>query len=98
MTEIEIVREDAETGGRYVGRIAGCAGEAELVFSKAGAELLVAEHTEVPDSMRGTGTGVRLLARMVDDARRGGYAILARCTFVRAQAGRHPEWSDVLRT
>ena len=57
MTEIEIVREDAETGGRYVGRIAGCAGEAELVFSKAGAELLVAEHTEVPDSMRGTGTG-----------------------------------------
>ena len=91
-----IVHERGETKGRYALRIGGA--EAELVYSIASPTLIIAEHTEVPDSMRGTGTGARLLARMVDDARRGGYAILARCTFVRAQAGRHPEWSDVLRT
>ena len=91
-----IVHERGETKGRYVLRIGEA--EAELVYSIASPTLIIAEHTEVPDSMRGTGTGARLLARMVDDARRGGYAILARCTFVRAQAGRHPEWSDVLRT
>jgi predicted GNAT family acetyltransferase len=48
--------------------------------------------------MRGTGVGARLAERLVEDARRGGYAILALCPFVRAQVARHPEWSDVVRT
>ncbi|WP_159688857.1 GNAT family N-acetyltransferase [Cognatazoarcus halotolerans] len=98
MTEIEIVREDSETKGRYVARIAGVTDEAELTFSKAGSELVIADHTAVPESMRGTGVGARLAARLVEDARSGGYAILALCPFVHAQAARHPEWSDVLRT
>lgn len=97
MADIEIVREDTPTKGRYVARIAGIEGEAELTFSKAGAELLIADHTAVPDTMRGTGVGSRLAARLVEDARRGGYRILALCPFVRAQTARHPEWLDVVQ-
>ena len=94
MSAIEIVREDSETKGRYVARMAGIDAEAELTFSKAGTQLVIADHTSVPDAMRGTGVG----ARLVEDARRCGYAILALCPFVRSQVARHPEWSDVVRT
>ncbi|THF61646.1 GNAT family N-acetyltransferase [Pseudothauera rhizosphaerae] len=91
MADIEITREDSPTRGRCVGRIAGIEGEAELTFSKAGPELLIADHTGVPDTMRETGAGTRLAQRLVDDARAGGYRILALCPFVRAQTQRHPE-------
>lgn len=97
-TDVTIEREDALTKGRYVARVPGVAEEAELTFSKAGAELLIADHTAVPDAMRGMGVGALLAARLVDDARKGGYGILALCPFVRAQAQRHPEWADVVRT
>lgn len=97
-TDVTIEREDTPTKGRYVARVPGVAEEAELTFSKAGAELLIADHTAVPDAMRGMGVGALLAARLVDDARKGGYSILALCPFVRAQAQRHPEWADVVRT
>lgn len=96
--DVTIEREDTPTKGRYVARVPGVAEEAELTFSKAGAELLIADHTAVPDAMRGMGVGALLAARLVDDARKGGYSILALCPFVRAQAQRHPEWADVVRT
>lgn len=97
-TDVTIEREDTPTKGRYVARVPGVAEEAELTFSKAGAELLIADHTAVPDAMRGMGVGALLAARLVADARKGGYSILALCPFVRAQAQRHPEWADVVRT
>lgn len=97
-TDVTIEREDTPTKGRYVARVPGVAEEAELTFSKAGAELLIADHTAVPDAMRGMGVGALLAARLVHDARKGGYSILALCPFVRAQAQRHPEWADVVRT
>lgn len=43
---------DQPTRGRYVARIEGVAGEAELTFSKTTPTLIIADHTEVPDSMR----------------------------------------------
>jgi len=95
--EVTIEREDTASKGRYVGRVPGVAEEAELTFSKAGTELLIADHTAVPDAMRGMGVGALLAARLVEDARQGGYKILALCPFVRAQRERHPEWADVVR-
>lgn len=96
MPEIDITREDGETKGRYVGRIAGHAEPAELTYSKAGAGLLIADHTFVPDTLRGTGAGLALAERLVADARAGGYRILPLCPFVKAQFGKHPDWADVL--
>ena len=50
MTEIAIERELTETKGRYVARIEGVEGEAELTFSRAGPHLIIADHTGAPCS------------------------------------------------
>ncbi|MBL8471712.1 MAG: N-acetyltransferase [Rhodocyclaceae bacterium] len=93
---MQISIEQSGSAGRYLGRLEGVAEAAEIVFSRADTGCLVAEHTFVPEGMRGSGAGVKLIERIVEDARRGGYRVLAMCPYVRAQAARHAEWSDVL--
>ncbi|MBF9034094.1 N-acetyltransferase [Rhodobacterales bacterium HKCCE2091] len=89
----EITREHGETKGRYVLREGGA--EAELTYSIVSAKQIIADHTGVPDEMRGTKAGQRLVERLVADARADGVKIIALCPFVKAQAKRHPEWGDV---
>ena len=91
----EIVLEDGEGKGRYVYRADGA--EAQMTFSKAGARLLIIDHTEVPDAFRGQGVGVALVARGVADARAAGKRIIPLCPFAAAQFRKHPEWVDVLQ-
>lgn len=91
----EITREETDSKGRYVLRIAGRP-EAEMTFSKAGDALIIIDHTDVPDELRGTGAGLTLVTRGVEDARAGGVKILPLCPFAAAQFKRHPEWADVL--
>ncbi len=69
--------------------------EAELTLSIASPTLVIADHTAVPDVFRGTGAGVRLVERLVTDARAEGFKIVPLCPFVNAQRARHPEWADV---
>lgn len=94
MTVSEI-RIDRETT-RYVGRIDGIEGEAELLFTRRSQELVTADHAEAPMTMRGTGAALALVTRMVDDARTEGFKIVPRCSYVSFQFGNHPEWHDVL--
>lgn len=91
----EITREDTDSKGRYVFRL-GDQPDAEMTFSKAGDSLIIIDHTEVPDALRGTGAGVALVTRGVEDARAAGLKILPLCPFAAAQFKRHPEWGDVL--
>ena len=88
-----IIREVSETKGRYVLRENGA--EAELTYSILSPTRIIADHTGVPEAIRGTGAGKRLVERLVEDARTEGVTIVALCPFVRAQAAKHPEWSDV---
>src|SRR5262245_35654500 len=67
MTELDITLEDGPTCGRYVGRVAGIDAEAELVYSRASPELIIADHTAVPDVFRGKGVGRALVTRMIED-------------------------------
>jgi hypothetical protein len=97
VAEITIVRDDADTKGRYVATVSGIAEPAELHFSKAGPALVIANHTDVPASLRGTGVGRALVDRLIADARQSGVRIVPLCPFVKAQYQRHPEWSDVMR-
>jgi predicted GNAT family acetyltransferase len=90
----DVSREDGESKGRYVYRLGADA--AEMTYSKAGAKLLIIDHTEVPPAFRGQGVGPALVARGVADARAEGKRILPLCTFAAAQFRRHPEWADVL--
>lgn len=96
MPDIGITREDREQGGRYVARIGGVEGEAELVFTRRGADLISADHTGAPETMRGTGAAAALVVAMVEDARKNGFRILPLCPYVRAQYRKHPDWADVM--
>jgi hypothetical protein len=89
----DITREEGPTKGRYVLRLNG--DEAKLTWSVVSPTQIIADHTEVPDVMRGTGAGRRLVERLVADARAAGVTVIALCPFVKAQAQRHPEWRDV---
>ncbi len=95
MAEIKIEREMTPTKGRYVGRIDGVDGEAELTFSRASPVLVIADHTLAPDSMRGMGAAKAMVDRLIADARSEGFKIFALCPYVKSQFDRHPEWSDV---
>lgn len=90
-----ITLQESDTKGRYVYRADGHP-EAEMTFSKAGASLLIIDHTEVPEVYRGQGIGLLLVTRGVEDARAAGKKILPLCPFAAAQFRRHPEWADVL--
>ena len=98
MPTIEITREQQGKTGRYVARIAGADGEAELTFTQLDAHIIRADHTEAPPSMRGTGVARALVERLVDDARTAGAKIVPACTYVAAQFRKQPDWSDVLAT
>jgi uncharacterized protein len=93
---IRIEKEEAGRRGRYVGRIDGVEGEAELVFTLRGPGLISADHTEAPASMRGTGAALALVEHMIADARANGFKIVPLCPYVLAQLKKHPEWSDVI--
>ena len=97
MPDITITLETSPDGGRYVGRVAGVPAEAELTYRRAGADLVIANHTFAPPEMRGTGIAQALVERLVADARAQGFKIKPTCTYVVAQAKRHPEWGDVMQ-
>ncbi len=82
------------SGGRWVIVVDGH--EAEMTYSRASDELIIIDHTEVPDALRGRGVGQALVLRAVEDARREGFRIIPLCPFARAQFARHAEWGDVL--
>jgi len=91
---MEIVKTDEGSGGTYSVRIG--VDEAVMTYSRASAHLIIIDHTEVPDSMRGKGVGQALALHAVEDARAGGWKIFPLCPFFRAQATRHGEWRDVV--
>lgn len=93
MTDPAITKETGPTKGRYVLRENGA--EAELTYSVVSPTKIIADHTGVPDAMRGSGAGRRLVENLVADARASGFTVIALCPFVASMARRHPEWADV---
>ena len=87
-------REDRSSGGRWSVVVDGF--EAEMTYSRASPTLIIIDHTEVPDALRGRGVGQALVERAVLDARREGFRIIPLCPFARAQFERHAAWRDVL--
>jgi hypothetical protein len=77
LTDVVITRETGPTKGRYVIRQGG--EEAELTFPVTTPSLIIADHTGVPDSFRGTGAGLALVTRMVEDARAMGFKVVPLC-------------------
>ncbi|MFV0358670.1 GNAT family N-acetyltransferase [Tropicimonas sp.] len=92
MTTFQILREQGETRGRYVLTRDGL--EAELTYTIVNPGLIIADHTGVPEALRGHGEGLALVTRLVEDARTDGVKIVPLCPFVNAQRMRHPDWAD----
>ena len=94
--QIMVTRSEDGSKGRYEARVVGRDGAGELTFSRMSPTKVIADHTAVDDSLRGTGVGKALVERLISDARSEGFCIVPLCPFVRAQYKRHPEWSDVM--
>ena len=92
---VTITHSESESGGRYEARVEGKDGAGELTYSRMSPSRVIADHTGVDDSLRGTGVGKALIERLVADARSEGFTIVPLCPFVKAQFQRHPEWADV---
>ncbi len=90
----EIASQQHATGGKYSVSVNG--NEAELTFSRAGDHLIIIDHTDVPDPLRGLGLGQMLVRRAVDDARNQGIKVLPLCPFAASEFRKHAEYRDVL--
>lgn len=69
---------------------------AEMTYSKAGEALIIIDHTEVHDSQRGKGSGIKLVEAAIQHARAHKIKIMPLCPFAKAAIQKHPEWHDVL--
>ncbi|WP_112310474.1 GNAT family N-acetyltransferase [Pseudogemmobacter bohemicus] len=95
--DVEITYQDLDHKGRYRARIKGIADEAELTLSKVSETLVIADHTFVPETMRGAGIARALVDHLIADARAKHFRIVPLCPYVRAQSQLHPEWADVIQ-
>ncbi|HXI88297.1 MAG TPA: GNAT family N-acetyltransferase [Parvularculaceae bacterium] len=84
------LRETA-TGGRY--SLTTKAGEAELVYHLDDAGRMVITHTYSPPEARGRGVALRLVERVVEDARARKMKIVPQCPYVAKVFERRQEWS-----
>ncbi|MEM6888698.1 MAG: GNAT family N-acetyltransferase [Pseudomonadota bacterium] len=95
MSDHNIRREVQGQKGRYILVVDGQ--EADLTYSILSPQTVIADHTGVPDTLRGTGAGLALVARLIEDARSEGFKIVPLCPFVNAQRRKHPDWADVFQ-
>ncbi len=71
---------------------------AEMTYAKAGEHLLIIDHTEVSDALRGKGAGKQLVHTAVNYAREKQFKILPLCPFAKAVFEKTPEFHDVINS
>jgi predicted GNAT family acetyltransferase len=59
-------------------------------------DQIVFLHTEVDSGLEGLGVGSRLAKGALDDVRRRGLKVVARCPFIAGWLKRHPDYADLL--
>jgi uncharacterized protein len=69
---------------------------AEMTYSKAGDKLIIIDHTDVSDALRGKGAGKQLVHAAVEYARANQIKIIPLCPFAKAVFDKTPEFKDVL--
>ena len=86
--------EAASKGAFYIDK----AGQrvAEMTYSRTNATMIIIDHTDVDDSLRGEGVGRQLLDALVAWARSTGTKVLPLCPFAKAQFDKDAAIRDVL--
>jgi predicted GNAT family acetyltransferase len=92
--DIEVERRVHRARGLYAIRLPGIEQEAKLTWVERDG-VRHAEHTFVPDAMRGQGIAGKLVDALIADAREQGFRIAPECSYVVAAFRRHPEWADL---
>ncbi|MBL0919243.1 MAG: N-acetyltransferase [Hydrogenophaga sp.] len=69
---------------------------AEMTYSRTNATLIIIDHTEVDESLKGQGAGRQLLDALVAWARETKTRVIALCPFAKAQFNKDPSIRDVL--
>lgn len=92
--DITIERETGSGRDRYVVFLPD-GSEAELTYRHLDPRTVSADHTGVPPAYRNEGIALKLVERLVADAREEGFRIVPQCSYVEAQFRRHPDWADL---
>lgn len=87
-------QEENSKGAFYVEKLGQRA--AEMTYSRTNASMIIIDHTEVDESLRGEGVGRQLLDALVAWARASGTKVLPLCPFAKAQFGKDASIRDVL--
>ncbi|MEN0002695.1 MAG: GNAT family N-acetyltransferase [Bacteroidota bacterium] len=92
---MEVTHEQLETKGSFY--IAPDKERlAEMTYSKAGASMIIIDHTEISEQLRGQGVGKKLVLAAVDWARESNKRVLPLCPFAKSVFNKTPEIRDVL--
>ena len=89
-------KQDGSKGSFYVEENGNTL--AEMTYSMTGAELMIIDHTEVSDELRGKNAGYQLVHAAVEYARASHMKILPLCPFANSVFKKKAEeFGDVLR-
>ncbi len=92
---MEVKHQELENKGRfYIGEKNDKKGE--MTYSKAGDKLIIIDHTEVSDELRGKGAGKQMLMKAVEMARNKDLKILPLCPYAKSVFDKDESISDVL--
>jgi predicted GNAT family acetyltransferase len=69
---------------------------AEIVYAHGGDNMIIIEHTEVADQLKGQNIGYELVHRTVEYARSHGLKVSPVCPFAKAVFDKKPDFRDVL--
>jgi predicted GNAT family acetyltransferase len=71
-------------------------GYTAVAYYRLAPGVITFTHTEVPPAIEGHGVASKLIRGALESARAQGLKVVARCPFVSAFMGRHPEFNDLL--
>ena len=85
------VHETTSLGGKFVLRTPGHEA-AELTYRTRAEGVVVADHTFVPDSLRGQGIAGKLLSAFMAFVAENNLKVVPQCSYVAASFARKKEW------
>jgi uncharacterized protein len=62
----------------------------------ASSNVIILNHTEVPQQLEGRGVGSVLIKHVLDEARANQYSVVPMCPFVAVYIRRHQEYRDLV--
>jgi uncharacterized protein len=71
-------------------------GQTAVAYYRLAPGVITFTHTEVPPALEGHGIASKLIRGALESARAQGLKVVARCPFVGAFMGKHPEFNDLL--